>query len=64
MIKMLLPLLELTILIISFLSTSLKIAWKTLQIENFEKHLMIKNTPYYTATKEIKKFVNASKIWN
>ena len=40
--KMLLPSLELTILIINFLSTSLKIALKTLQIENFKKHLMIK----------------------
>ena len=42
MTKMLLPSLELTILIISFLSTNLKIALKTLQIENFKKHLMIK----------------------
>ena len=62
MTKMLLPSLELAIPIINFLSTSLKVALKTLQIENFKKHLMIKNTPYYTATKEIKKFVNASKI--
>ena len=43
MTKILLPSLELTILIINFLSTSLKIALKTLQIENFKKHLMIKN---------------------
>ena len=42
MAKMLLPSLELTIRIINFLSTSLKIALKTLQIENFKKHLMIK----------------------
>ena len=42
MTKMLLPSLELTILIINFLSTGLKIALKTLQIENFKKHLMIK----------------------
>ena len=60
--KMLLPSLGLTILIINFLSTSLKIALKTLQIENFKKHLMIKNTPYYTTTTEIKKFVSKSKI--
>ena len=42
MTKMLLPSVELTILIINFLSTGLKIALKTLQIENFKKHLMIK----------------------
>ena len=42
MTKMLLPSLELTILIINFLSTSLKTALKTLQIENFKEHLMIK----------------------
>ena len=42
MTKMLLPSLELTTLIINFLSTNLKIAFKTLQIENFKKHLMIK----------------------
>ena len=40
------------------LSTSLKIALKTLQIENFKKHLMD------TTTKEIKKFVSTNKIWN
>ena len=62
MTKMLLPSLELTIRIINFLSTSLKIALKTLQIENFKKHLMIKNTPCYMTTKEIKKFVSTSKI--
>ena len=39
---MLLPSLELAILIINFLSTSLTIALKTLQMENFKKHLMIK----------------------
>ena len=38
------------------LSTSLKIALKTLQIENFKKHLMD------TTTKEIKKFVSTNKI--
>ena len=43
-----LPSLELTNLIISFLSTNLKIALKTLQIENFKKHLIIKNI-YFTA---------------
>ena len=59
---MLLPSLELAILIINFLSTSLTIALKTLQMENFKKHLMIKNTPYYMTTKEIKKFVSTSKI--
>ena len=42
MTKILLPSLELIILIINFLSTSLKIALKRLQIENFKKHLMIK----------------------
>ena len=42
MTKMLLPSLELTILIIHFLLTNLKIALKTLQIENFKTHLMIK----------------------
>ena len=62
MTTMLLTSLELTILIINFLSTNLKIELKTLQIENFKKHLMIKNTPYYTTTKEIKKFVSTSKI--
>ena len=40
MTKMLL--LELTILIISFLSTILNIALQTRQIENFKKHLIIK----------------------
>ena len=39
---MLLLSLDLTILIINFLLTSLKIELKTLQIENFKKHLMIK----------------------
>ena len=42
MTNMLLPSLELTILIINFLPTNLKIALKTLRIENFKKHLMIK----------------------
>ena len=32
---------------------NLKIALKTLQIENLTKHLM---TPYYMTTKEIKKY--------
>ena len=40
--KMLLPSLELTILIINFLSTSLKIALKILQIEDFKRHLVTK----------------------
>ena len=57
MTKMSLPSLELTILIINFLSTNLKTALKKLPIGNFKKHLMIKNTPYYRTTKEIKKFV-------
>ena len=39
---MLLPSPGLPILIINFLSTNLKIASKTLQLENFKKHLMIK----------------------
>ena len=38
---MLLPSLELTVLIVNFLSRNLKIALKTLQIEKFKKHLMI-----------------------
>ena len=42
MTKMLLPSLEVTILIINFFSTSLKIALITYQIENLKKHLMIK----------------------
>ena len=40
MTKMLLSILELTILIINFLSINLKTALKKLQIENFKKHLM------------------------
>ena len=56
MTKMLLPSLELTILIINFLSTSLKIALKTLQIENFKKHLMIKKI--FLATRQPKKLRN------
>ena len=44
MTKMLLPSLELTILIINFLSTNLKITLKTHQTENFKKHLKTKNT--------------------
>ena len=52
---MLLPSPGLPILIINFLSTNLKIASKILQLENFKKHLMIKNTTYYTTTKEIQK---------
>ena len=62
MTTMLLTSLELTILIINFLSTNLKIALRTQQTENFKKHLMTKNTLYYTTTKEIKKFVSTSKI--
>ena len=65
MTKMLLPSLELTILIISFLSTNLQIALKTLDTENFKKPLMIKkNTPYSRTTKEIKKFISTGKIRN
>ena len=62
MTKILLPSLELTILIINFISTNLKIALKTRQIENLKKHLMTKDTPYYTTTKKIKKFVSTTKI--
>ena len=40
--KNFIPSLELKILIINFLSPNLKIALKTPQIENFERHLMIK----------------------
>ena len=40
--KNFIPSLELKILIIDFLSPNLKIALKTPQTENFEKHLMIK----------------------
>ena len=43
-----------------FSFNNLKIALKTLQ--HFKKHLMIKNAPYYTITKEVKKFVSTSKI--
>ena len=42
MMKMLLPSLEVASLIIRFLSTNLKIALKTLQIQNFKRHLMAK----------------------
>ena len=63
MTKMLLPSLELTILIINFVSTNLKIPLKTLQIEDFKNHLMIKKYfLLYTTAKESKKFVSASKI--
>ena len=46
--KMLLPSLELTILIINFLSTNLKIALKTLPIEDFKKYLMIFHAKFET----------------
>ena len=62
--KVLLPSLELAILIINFLSTNLKIALKSLQTENFKKHLMIKDTLYYMTAKEIKKFISTDKILN
>ena len=42
MTKMLLPFLNITIIIISFLSKDLQIALRTLQVENFKKHLMSK----------------------
>ena len=61
MTKMLLPSLELTIVTINFLSTNLKIALKTLQIENLKKKEK-KSTSYYATTKEIKKYVNTSEI--
>ena len=56
MTKILLTSPELTILIISFLSTNLKIALKTLQIENFKKHLMIQKM--LLATRQPKKLRN------
>ena len=68
MTEMLSALLERTMLIFSFLSTNLnlEIALKTLQIENIKKKkkkkLMTKNTPYYTKTKEDKKYASISKI--
>ena len=42
MTKMLLPFFNITIIIISFLSKDLQIALRTLQVENFKKHLMSK----------------------
>ena len=62
MTKMLLPLLELTILIITFLSTNLKIYLKTLKIENFKKHLTTKNPTYYITTKQINKYTTTIEI--
>ena len=62
MTKILLPSLELIILIINFHSTSLKIALKTLQIENFKKHLIIKKYSLLRDNQKIKKFVSTSKI--
>ena len=62
MTKMLLSSLELPVLIINFLSANLKIPLKALQIDNFKKHLMTKNIPYYTTTKEIRKYASTSKI--
>ena len=44
--------LELKILIINFLYTKFKIALKTLQAENFKRHVMTKITPYHTTTEE------------
>ena len=41
-----------------------KNAIKTLQIENFKRYLMTKNTPYYTTTKEPNKYAGASEIWD
>lgn len=49
---MLLLLPELTNLIINFSSTNLKIALNALQIENFQSHLLTKNTLYYTKTQK------------
>ena len=48
MAKMLLSSLELTILIINFPSTNLKIALKTLQIESLKKHLMTRKVTVTT----------------
>ena len=62
MTKMLLPLLELTILIITFLSTNLNIDLKTLEIENFKKHLTTKNTIYFITTKQINKYTTSIEI--
>ena len=59
---MLLPSLELAMLIINFLSTNLKIALKTLEIENLKKHLMTKKTPYYMKTKVIQKYASRLEI--
>ena len=44
MTKILLPSLELTILIINFASTNLKIVLETLQIENFKRCLILLST--------------------
>ena len=57
MAKTVLSSLELTILIINFSSTNLKIALKTLQIKNFKKHLMTKKCSLHRTTKEIQQNV-------
>ena len=41
-------------------SANLKIELQTLEIENFKKHLIKRNLPYYTITKEIKKYASKS----
>ena len=45
-----------------FFSAHLKTALRTLQIEDFKKHLMTKNTPHITTAEEIKKYASISKI--
>ena len=62
MTKISLPSLELTILIVNFPSTNLKIALEIPQIENLKKHLMTKNTPYLMTTKEVNKYASTSKM--
>ena len=60
---MLLPSLELTILIIYFSSTNLKTALKTLQVENFKKHLMTKKILLTTRQpKTLKNYFSGSEI--
>ena len=56
---MFLPLLKMTILIINFPSTNLKIA---MEIENFKKDLMSKNAPFCISTKEIENYASTNNI--
>ena len=60
---MLLPSLELTILIIYFSLANLKTALKTLQVENFKKHLMTKEILLTTRQpKTLKNYFSRSEI--